>query len=167
MSGHKARIGVCIPDCELDQEYRKPLFLNRAWFMDENGDVWNGNTAIGHGKPYDEQNSVISFRLNTHYSELLIYVCHIDSSEWEQQINEEDTLKSMTPCAVIRNLPRHKPLHPFIQDLYAGSGFALSQFTTFEEDTAASEAIREIELIPQGLIDAVLAEDIVTSENAD
>lgn len=89
--GNKARLGVILRNCELDQvldkscifqiaicsqlkhvltshgcmqSYRRSHFANRAWFMDEDGDVWNGDALQAKGTAFWNQNSVVTFRLD-------------------------------------------------------------------------------------------------------
>jgi hypothetical protein len=61
-SGTRGRVGVLVRDCELDMDYKGPHFSNRAFFLDEDGNVWNGNSFVGFGAPWTERNSVVTLR---------------------------------------------------------------------------------------------------------
>jgi hypothetical protein len=61
-SGTRGRVGVLVRDCELDMDYKGPHFSNRAFFLDEDGNVWNGNSFVGFGAPWTQRNSVVTLR---------------------------------------------------------------------------------------------------------
>ena len=58
-SGARARVGVLVRDCELDMDYQRPHFSDRAFFMDESGNVWNGNAFLAFGADWSQRHSVL------------------------------------------------------------------------------------------------------------
>jgi hypothetical protein len=89
-SGTRGRVGVLVRDCELDMDYNGPHFSNRAFFLDEDGNVWNGNSFVGFGAPWTERNSVVTLRyanvnrsllpLNRSISRSLLTLMHTSAS---------------------------------------------------------------------------------------
>jgi len=112
----------------MDMDYEGAHFENRAFFMDERGNVWNGNRFIAFGAEWCERNSVVTVRLDTRKRLLTFHVTKIQSSHWDQLLATGKAVEGVC-VARIENMP-DTPLYAFAQDLYAGSGTQFTCFTT-------------------------------------
>ncbi|KAJ1492994.1 hypothetical protein T484DRAFT_2836184 [Baffinella frigidus] len=82
--GNKAKVGVIVKNTELDQDYNRPFMTNRAFFLDDNGQAWNGPTFVGRGESWYDQGLVVTCRLDTEAREISFYVTKIAATNWQE-----------------------------------------------------------------------------------
>ena len=157
-SGTRARVGVVVRDCEMDMDYKGQHFTNRAFFMDEDGNVWNGHAFIAFGTLWSERNSVVTLCLDTAKRVLTFRVNKVDSSHWEKLLASGRADEGPV-IARIENLP-DVPLYAFAQDLYAGSGFELSKFVSSEPDEEGQALLKKITGREEALVDEVCGKEV-------
>jgi hypothetical protein len=123
------QMGVMLRDTELDQDYNRPFLLNRAWYLDDNGQAWNGATFVARGEPWYDRYCVVTCRLDMDARTLGFYVRKLPATGWKEQLEQGEDPGPLV--CLVRNLPEGKELFPFVQDRHAGSGFELSRFRSY------------------------------------
>jgi hypothetical protein len=122
-------MGVMLRDTELDQDYNRPFLLDRAWYLDDNGQAWNGATFVARGEPWYDRYCVVTCRLDMDARTLGFYVRKLPATGWKEQLEQGEDPGPLV--CLVRNLPEGKELFPFVQDRHAGSGFELSRFRSY------------------------------------
>eukprot|EP00960_Hanusia_phi_P076802 768612-Hanusia_phi.AAC.3 len=165
LNGNKARIGVAIRDIELDKDFRNSHFLNRVWYMDEDGDIWNGNIFVARGDNWFRSGSIVKCRLDTLRRTLSFNVSFNQKGDWKDSVfSQSAPSRAMMPnIALVTNLPAGKVLYPVIQDHCAGSGFEVSDVCSKEFSDEHKKEFQEIFDMPKKFVDE-LVEKVEDSE---
>ncbi|EKX47869.1 hypothetical protein GUITHDRAFT_106418 [Guillardia theta CCMP2712] len=165
-NGNKARIGVAIRDIELDKDFRNSHFLNRVWYIDEDGDIWNGNNFVARGDSWFRSGSIVRCRLDTLRRTLSFAVSFNQKGDWKDSVFSQAAsshTRGPPNSSLVMNLPPGKELYPVIQDYCAGSGFEVSDICSKEFSEENKKEFEGIFDMPKKFIDE-LVEKVETAE---
>mmetsp|Transcript_27217 Transcript_27217/g.68579 ORF Transcript_27217/g.68579 Transcript_27217/m.68579 type:complete len:669 (-) Transcript_27217:11-2017(-) len=146
-SGDTGRIGVMVRNCELDADLNKgEYFKDRAFYIDENGSLWNGDCFISNGSALWSTGAVVTMRLDCFAGEITFWVSTSIPGRRggeRREVPSEEELGTRCGCIKIpiKDKEGHVELFPFVQDMFGGSGWSVSHFETEEpEELADKEA---------------------------
>lgn len=132
-AGEKGRVGVVVRDTEIDTDFKKEgaAFKDRAFYMSEDGNLWNGDFFVGKGLPFFSVGNVVTLKLDCFRGELSFWV----ATQGHASEKNRDVLKGADRgmlCGTIKIPSKvvEKGLFPFVQDMYGGSGWTVSLFGT-------------------------------------
>uniref|UniRef100_A0A6U5C3B3 DUF4214 domain-containing protein n=1 Tax=Hemiselmis andersenii TaxID=464988 RepID=A0A6U5C3B3_HEMAN len=142
-SGDTGRLGVMVRNCELDADLNKgSYFKDRAFYIDENGSLWNGDCFISNGLAFWSAGAVVTMRLDCFTGEITFWVSTGNSGGGQGESREVPSEEELgTRCGSIRIPQKDKgdqvELFAFVQDMYGGSGWSVSHFETEEPEELA------------------------------